>query len=253
MCGLAHYFESEGLSTVLVGFVREHIEAIRPPRALWLDFPMGRPMGMPNDPAGQMKVIRAAFGLLDADAGPVLEDFPEVIPVKDGRMGYALPPDLVLTTDEIGDLEALTDSVQREIEALRPAYEAAVAARGRTTVGASELPIGEYVPFIAAFVRNEKPKSPRKGLPAIPLLKLVVEDLEAYYTETRTHRDGIDDFELLGKWFWEESMAGRLLLSLEAFSLESEDRVMRQIVEMSLMSPRFWSEGPLPGTSAAGW
>jgi hypothetical protein len=84
-------------------------------------------------------------------------------------------------------------------------------------------------------------------------LKLVVEDLEAYYTETRTHRDGIDDLELMGKWFWEETKAGRLLLSLEAISIVSDNKVMLQIVEMSLMAPRFWSEGPLPGTSAAGW
>lgn len=253
MCGLSHYFESEGLATVLVGFVREHMEAIKSPRALWLDFPMGRGMGKPNDPAFQLKVIRAAFELFDAPSGPVLEDFPEVIPVKDGRMSYALPVDLVLTTDEIGDVNALLADVQAEIEALRPAYEAAVASRGRTTVGASELAITEFAPFVAAFVKGEKPKSPRKGLPAIPLLKLVVEDLEAYYTETRTHRDGIDDLELMGKWFWEESKAGRLLLSLEAVSIESDDRVMLQIVEMSLMAPRFWSEGPLPGTSAVGW
>ena len=95
MCGLAHYFESEGLSTVLVGFVREHIEAIRPPRALFLDFPMGRGMGKPNDRVFQKKVIREAFSLLDTDSGPLISDFPEVILVKDGRMGYALPPDLV--------------------------------------------------------------------------------------------------------------------------------------------------------------
>ena len=63
MCGLAHYFESEDLSTVLVGFVREHIEAMRPPRSLFLDFPMGRGMGKPNNPEFQKKVIRAAFAL----------------------------------------------------------------------------------------------------------------------------------------------------------------------------------------------
>jgi len=89
VCGLAHYFESEGLSTILVGFVREHIEVIRPPRSLFLDFPMGRSMGKPNDPEFQKKVIRAAFELLEASDGPVIEDFPEIIPVKEGRMGDA--------------------------------------------------------------------------------------------------------------------------------------------------------------------
>jgi hypothetical protein len=183
----------------------------------------------------------------------VLEDFPETIPVRDGRMGYALPPELVLSTSDIGDVDSLVAEVQAEMDALLPDFEAAAASRGRTTVGASELASKDFAPFISEFIRGEIPKSPRKGLPAIPLLKLVVEDLEAYYTETRTHRDGIDDLELMGKWFWEETKAGRLLLSLEAISIVSDNKVMLQIVEMSLMAPRFWSEGPLPGTSAAGW
>ena len=43
------------------------------------------------------------------------------------------------------------------------------------------------------------PNSPRKGVTAIPQLKLVVEDLNAYYTEARMYKDSIDDFEFLGK------------------------------------------------------
>ncbi|MDG2097449.1 MAG: hypothetical protein P8J83_08215 [Paracoccaceae bacterium] len=253
MCGLAHYFESEGLATVLVGFVREQMEAIKPARALFLDFPMGRGMGKPNDPNFQKKVIRAAFDLFNEPNGPVIKNFPEIIPVKNGRMGYALPPELVLNISDIGDLNKLLDEIRVEMDTLRPAYDFAVKSRGRTTVGASELNVSDLAPFIAEFFSGEIPKSPRKGLPAIPLLKLVVEDLEAYYTETRTHRDNIDDLELMGKWFWEETKAGRLLLLLEAVSIASDNKVMLQIVEMSLMAPRFWSEGPLPGTSAAGW
>ena len=92
---------------MLVGFVREHMEAINPPRALFLDFPMGRGMGKPNDPAFQKQVIRESFDLLDVLAGPVIRDFPVVIPVSNGRMGYALPPELVLSTDDIGDLSLI--------------------------------------------------------------------------------------------------------------------------------------------------
>ncbi|MEM7536009.1 MAG: hypothetical protein AAF639_27760 [Chloroflexota bacterium] len=214
---------------------------------------MGRPMGKPNDPTYQMSVIRTAFKLFDAASGPVIEDYPDTIPVKDGRMGYALPVDLVLKVSEIGDVDTLLAQVHAEIEGLRSDYEAAVALRGRTTVGASELAISDLAPYIGVFVKGGKPKSPRKGLPPIPLLKLVVEDLAAYYTETYTHRERIDDIEVMGQWFWEGTKAGRLVLALEAVSLESEDRVLRQIVNMSLVTPRFWSEGPLPGTSASGW
>ena len=250
---LANYFEEQGFTTVLVGFVREHMQVVKPPRALWLNFPMGRPMGKPNDPIYQMKVIRAAFSLLDKPSGPVLEDFPDVIPVVNGRMGYALPEELVVAKDDIGDTDQLVADIAAEMEALRTPYEAAVAARGRTTVGASELQIKDFIPYIAEFVKGNKPKSPRKGLSPVPLLKLVVEDLAAYYTEARTYRDNIDDIELLGKWFWEETKSGQLLLWLEAVSLESDDKVLCQIVEMSLITPRFWSEGPTPGNSGAGW
>jgi hypothetical protein len=111
--------------------------------------------------------------------------------------------------------------------------------------------VADLAPFIAEFVKGENPKSPRKGVTAIPMLKLAVEDLAAYYTETRTHRDAIDDIELMGKWFWEESKAGLLIMWLEAVSLGSDDSVLRQIVDMSLITPRFWSEGPQPGTSAS--
>lgn len=253
MSGLARYFEEEGFATVLVGFVREHMEAYKPPRALWLNFPMGRPMGRPNDPDCQKKVIRAAFALFDRPAGPVLENFADVIPVRDGRMGYAIPPEYVFTADDVGDVDALLAEVQAEVEGLRPAYDAAVAARGRTTVGASGLEIEGLAPHIAAFVKGEKRRSPRKGLSPIPALKLVIEDLQAYYSETRTHRDGIDDIELLGDWFWIDSKAGQLIMWLEAVSLESDDKVLRQIVDMSLVTPRFWSDGPLPGTSGSGW
>ena len=49
---------------------------------------------------------------------------------------------------------------------------------------------------------------------------------------------------MLGKWFWEETYAGKLLLAVEAVSLESDDQVLRQIASMSLLTPRFRSEGP---------
>ena len=238
---------------MLVGFVREHIETYKPPRALWLDFPMGRPLGKPNDPEYQKKVIRSSFALFDRSTGPVLEDFSEVIPVREGRMGYAIPPAYVFSLSDVGDVEALLAEVQAEIAELRPAYDTAVVARGRTTVGASELAIERLAPHIAEFVKGEKPKSPRQGLSAIPGLKLVIEDLQAFYTEARTHRDTTDDFERLGEWFWMESKAGLLIMWLEAVALESDDKVLRQVVDMSLVTPRFWSVGPLPGTSASGW
>ena len=113
--------------------------------------------------------------------------------------------------------------------------------------------ISEFTNYISEYVRGNIPPSPRKGIGPIPQLKLVVEDLQAFYTETITYRDKVDDFEYLGTWFWEKTKAGRLILCLEAVSLESDNKILKQIVDMSLITPRFWSEGPLPGTSGSGW
>ena len=78
---LAFIFESYGFSTVLVGFVKEHIAAIQPQGSFgW--FSMGRPLGKPNDPEYQKKIIRSAFDLFNERSGPVLKDFPDIIPLK---------------------------------------------------------------------------------------------------------------------------------------------------------------------------
>jgi hypothetical protein len=49
---------------------------MRPPRALFCDFPLGRPLGRPNDAAFQHHVLAALFALLTRPRGPVVETFP---------------------------------------------------------------------------------------------------------------------------------------------------------------------------------
>ena len=77
MNALAHFLEEAGIATTGISLIREHSQRMRPPRLLWVPFPLGRPLGRPNDAAFQQRVIAAALALLDADSGPVLADFPE--------------------------------------------------------------------------------------------------------------------------------------------------------------------------------
>jgi hypothetical protein len=93
VCALAHVLEREGIATVaLVTRARLFPEQMRPPRALFCDFPMGRPLGRPQDAAFQQAVLEHAFRLLDATE-PVLADFPEVV-ADDGAEALActIPP-----------------------------------------------------------------------------------------------------------------------------------------------------------------
>ena len=65
--------EYAGITTVSISLLREITEKIRPPRALFVPFPLGYPLGEPDNPELQTKVMRAAFALLTRDDCPVLE------------------------------------------------------------------------------------------------------------------------------------------------------------------------------------
>jgi hypothetical protein len=67
--------EYAGLTTVSISLLREITEQIRPPRALFVPFPLGHPLGEPNNPELQTRIMRAAFALLPRTDVPVLETF----------------------------------------------------------------------------------------------------------------------------------------------------------------------------------
>ena len=67
--------ERQGIATVSISLLRKVTETIKPPRALFVPYPMGFPLGAPNQPELQHRVISAALGLLERDDLPVLEEF----------------------------------------------------------------------------------------------------------------------------------------------------------------------------------
>ncbi len=67
--------EYAGISTLSISLLREITEKIKPPRALFVPFALGYPLGEPNNPELQTRVMRAAFALLGRTDVPVLELF----------------------------------------------------------------------------------------------------------------------------------------------------------------------------------
>ena len=67
--------EYAGITTVSISLLREITEKIRPPRALFVPFPLGYPLGEPNNSALQTRIIQAAFALLTRNDNPVFESF----------------------------------------------------------------------------------------------------------------------------------------------------------------------------------
>lgn len=123
---LQHVLEASGLATVGLSSMRGQTERLRPPRALYCEFPLGRPLGRPGDPELQHRVLAAAFALLAEPEGPVLVDFPErIVDASDEPLACTVP-----LADAPGQLPAVAEAL-----GLRPAYERTLARIGRTNVG----------------------------------------------------------------------------------------------------------------------
>lgn len=197
--------------------IREHTAVIKPPRALWVPFELGRPLGVPNDASFQSRVLRVALALLEAPAGPVLEAFPEDAQVREEDLsGFACPVSFDTPPADLSATDLLRAALQGEIQQLRTWYDLSVAKRGRTTVGVSGMTPEEVGTFIGGFLDAGTPGNPRPDLPLATLFRFAVEDLKSYYFEAVTAQPGQQAVEstVLADWFWRETTAGRLLFAL---------------------------------------
>ena len=62
--------EKAGLPTVSITLLREITEKVDPPRARFVDRPLGYPLGAPNDVEFQRRIILTALGLLSRPVPP---------------------------------------------------------------------------------------------------------------------------------------------------------------------------------------
>ena len=75
VCLVQAAIEREGITTVSISLLREVVQRLKPPRALFVPFPMGFPLGEPNNADLQHEVIAAALRLLERNDVPVVEGF----------------------------------------------------------------------------------------------------------------------------------------------------------------------------------
>ena len=239
MSALGHYFEDEGLATTGISLVREHTAAMRPPRFLWVPFPLGRPFGVANDPAFQHKVLAAALALLDRTDGPcVLADFPEDAPADpqgDDDGGWVCPVSFPAPPVDPDDLPAALD---RELAELAPWYDLSLETKGRSTVGASGLTIVDAARFATDYLEGREPEPYRDGLSRAECLKLTCEDLKAFYQEAATAQPGRNDPFAVTDWIWSDTAAGRVLVGIHARLLASGDPELERLATQSFLPRR---------------
>lgn len=95
---LARVVEEVGIPTVYVGSARDMMAQVKPPRAVFVNFPMGHQCGKPFDRELQMSIIKSALQVLSTlDQPGTIVDLPyewgEDFGYSLGDMGYELPPD----------------------------------------------------------------------------------------------------------------------------------------------------------------
>ena len=235
--GLAHYVEDEGVATTQISLIRPHTEAIKPPRALWVPFDLGRPLGVPHDAGFQKRVLLSALKLLEESSGPVITDFPEDAPVtREADMIWACPVNLVREKIDLNDANALRAAFKKETLELRSWYDLAVKEKQRTTVGVSGLEINQIVEFIGAFI-DSVPANPREDISLSFSLNFAVDDLKAFYYEAAAAQPGSASptAEELDDWFWGETVAAKVLFAVKDRCLKKEDKMMQLLGKILLI------------------
>ena len=220
MSALGQTLEEEGIATVSISLIREHSAALAPPRALWVPFMLGRPLGVPNDASFQTRVLLAALRLLERPTGPLLEDFAEEAPYEDlGDVPAAL--NCPVSFPRMRSAGALAERLDDEISQLRAWHEVASRQRGRTSLGLTGLAPAGLGEFLSAWVGAAPRATFREGLGLAAALKQASDELKAP-TE-------------LQNWFWLETAAGELFLAIRDKAAQSADPSLRGLGSLSLV------------------
>ena len=203
MCAIGHYLELEGIMTTSISLVRENAEALRPPRSLWVSFPLGRPLGKPNDADFQHQVIRHALDLLQEKEGPVLQDFPFGAPAIDIEHIPACPVNFA-RADERGN--SWVTKLANELTQLRPWYDLSRRRRNRTTVGVCDSSIDEILTQLGIWL-----DSPERPIDDFRWFKSAIEDAKAFYSEALTAQPGEYPLERIRQQLWDTTALGAAL------------------------------------------
>jgi hypothetical protein len=210
--------EQAGIATTLIALVRDNAERCKPPRALWTPFELGRPLGPPNDPAFQRKVLMTALDLLTREDGPViLEDYPDDDPNAVADPNWINPVDL-----------AGAETLEAEVAAVAKAHDAIVAKTGRSVFGLTGMSVTDTVNHINAIADGDKPEGPLADFSPMLTFRFAVDDLKALYLQAAS-AGGNPSSKQLVEWFWDQTIAGRTLVELRAKYQNSESNSEKRI------------------------
>lgn len=217
--GLSHFIERAGVATTSISLIRAQTEKVRPPRALWVPFNLGRPLGSSDDPDFQKDVIRAAFALLDTATEPTIADYQIEAPDEAGPGQWACPLNL-----GTADAASLEDKLLGEVARLRPWSVETRRERGRTLFGASGA-TADQVDLVARALAQVAESGDTATTPEseidwrfeMPLLiRHLADDLRTFYHEAIAAQPGpgAPNHSALNEWIFGGTALGETLTAV---------------------------------------
>ena len=178
---------------------------------------LGRPVGEPGNPAFQLRIIRAALGLLERTDGPViLEDFPED------------PPGWVDNPDWVAPASAVPGEFASELAAMLKLWPVARARFGRTSVGLSFQVPEAWPAFAETVLAGDLPIVPQLGTTALSV-RFLCDDIKALYGEVAQAVGPAPSARQVDTWFWGQTAAGALLRALRLVAMASENNALKTV------------------------
>ncbi|WP_428487011.1 hypothetical protein [Rhodopila sp.] len=207
--------------------VRAQAEKTRPPRALWTAAPLGRPVGEPDDPEFQTRVVRAALALLERTDGPViLQDFPDDPPGLVDTPGWMAP---AITRAEVFTAPADWQAAfTAEMASLMPLWQAARTRFRRTSIGLGFQAPEAWPAFAANVLTGGLPVVPELGTTALSV-RFLCDDIKGLYGEAAQAEGPKPSPMQVDTWFWRQTVAGGLLQALRAAALNSENNALKTV------------------------
>ena len=206
------------MATASISLVREQTERVSPPRALWVPFPLGRPVGVPGDAEFQLDVIRASLGMLATATEPTIDDYPHDAP-EAGPEQWACPLNLGAPADD-----SLGGRLRAEVGRLKPWAAETRRRRGRTTFGLSGAGADQLDVVVEALVAvaetgdlTTTPEGEVEWSHEMPfLLRHLADDLRSHYHEAIASQPGDTppNHDALNAWIFGETVFGELLLEI---------------------------------------
>ena len=235
------------MATASISLIREQSEAVRPPRALWVPFALGRPLGCADDPKFQKQVLRAALGMLATATQPIIEDYPIEAPTQAEPGQWVCPVNFAVTKDE-----SVSARLIAEVTRLAPWSAETRANRGRTlfgVTGAAPDQVEAVARALGAIAdRGNLHEVPAEGIEwkfDMPLLvRHLADDLRTFYHEAIAAQPGPDapNHDALNDWIFGGTALGDALQAI-AGHLSEEGSPISLLVRGLLIPEGYYKGG----------